>query len=105
MLVSKAEGQSSVWYLQWRCYCDEDVAASQEAWRCSYLCPTRNCVDVLEVSPGSWGVMLSHGVNYSSWMNCSGHGVRLVKTLVPASVGRWLRQKQRLAFAFTLRIR
>lgn len=61
-------------------------------------------MDVLEVSPGSRGVTLSHGINYSSWMNRSGHGVRLVKTSVPASAARWLRQKQRLAFAFTLRI-
>lgn len=51
-------------------------------------------MNVLEASPGSWGVMLSHGINYSSWTNCSGHGVRLVKTSVPAGTGRWLRQKQ-----------
>lgn len=45
-------------------------------------------MDVLEVSPDCWGVMLSHSVNYSSWMSCSDHGVQLVKTLVPHSAGR-----------------
>lgn len=49
------------------------------------------------------GVLLSHSINYSSWMNHSGHGVQLVKTLVPHSAGRWLRQNQRLAFAIMLK--
>ena len=68
----------------------------------SCLCPARNGVDVLKVSSGDWGVMFSHGTNYSSQMNRSGHGARLVKTSVPASTGRGLRWKQRLAFAFAL---
>lgn len=66
----------------------KDVAVGWEAWCCSSLCPTRSCMDVLEISPDCWGVMLSHSNNYSSWMNCSGHGVQLVKTLVAHTAGR-----------------
>lgn len=85
--VTKTEGQSSARCLQWRGDYNKDVAVGWEAWFCSSLCPTRSCMHVLEVSPGCWGVTLSHNINYSSWMNCSGHGVQLVKTLVPHSAG------------------
>lgn len=88
MQVTKAEGQSSAWCLQWRCDSNKEVAVSWEAWWCSSLCPTRSCMDILEVSPDCWGATLSHGINYSSWMNRSGRGVQLVKTLVPHSAGR-----------------
>lgn len=88
MQVTEAVGQSSAWCLQWRCDYNKDVPVGWEAWFCSTLCPTRSCMDVLEVSPDCWGVMLSHSVNYSSWMSCSDHGVQLVKTLVPHSAGR-----------------
>lgn len=53
----------------------------------SYLSPIRSFVDVLDVFPGSLGVMFSQGINYSSWANCSGQRARLVKTLVPARGG------------------
>lgn len=88
MQVAKAEGLSSAWCLQWRCDYNKDVAVGWEAWCCSSLCPTRSCMDVLEISPDCWGVMLSHSNNYSSWMNCLGHGVQLVKTLVAHTAGR-----------------
>lgn len=44
----------------------------------SYLSPIRSFVDILDVFPGSLGVMFSQGINYSSRVNCSGQRARLV---------------------------
>lgn len=42
-------------------------------------------MDIIEVFPGRLDVTFSQGINYSSWVSCSGQRARFVKTLVPAS--------------------